>query len=78
MPHGHGTFDVKVMIIKYDMCKHLTNVKCLHIDSRCKLVDIGHPVIVIGFTECNGRFYVVALCISGQDVTSANTWSLSN
>ena len=48
--------DVKVLITKYDMCKSLTNVKYLHINCTHKLVDIGYPVVVIRFTNCNGRF----------------------
>jgi hypothetical protein len=60
---GFSTNPVMVLINSQTLMKRLIKVRNLHVDETYIISTCSYPLIVVGFTDLESLFYLIALCI---------------
>ena len=68
--------EIKILITSKNSLILLSEAYNVHIDATYKVIDIGYPVIVLGMTDVNQRFVLLALAIVSDEKMETYFWVL--
>ncbi|KAI5148061.1 hypothetical protein ENBRE01_0075 [Enteropsectra breve] len=68
----------RICISHKNLISKFRSINHLHIDATYKLIDLGYPVVVIGTTDTNKHFHLVAICICEVESTGSYIWCMDS
>ena len=66
--------NMRVLATNAEMIRLIGGARTLHVDCTFKLIDISYPIIVIGFTDNTGCFFLTCLGIIYGESADAYSW----
>lgn len=69
---------IRILFTQRKLFEYIQISPNIHIDGTYKLNIYGFPVIVIGISDLNRRFFCSAICIAEFEDSATYTWNISN
>ena len=68
--------EIKILITTKNSLILLSKAENIHVDATYRVIDVGYPVIVLGMTDVNQKFILLAMSIVGDEKMETYFWVL--
>ena len=66
--------DIKILIASKQGIHYFAQSQNFHLDATYRLIDLGHPVLVLGITDLQNKFILVALAVATHEDFETYKW----
>lgn len=73
---GTDTDPMRVLISSQDLLNKTSSSRIMHIDGTYKLTTCNYPIVVIGFSDLDGKFFLSAIGVIETESEASYTWVL--